>query len=276
MKLVDKLLLLFILAQVVGIFTGVIVLLDIMENPYVNALIVTSDADDPANAVFFIAYILAGAIGMILAIRLLKLPAIFRFLEIVLIAGASSIVFYSVLRLAFGFEVSMLAGILFGLALSAAKFFRPGLKNFAVILATAGVGVVFGVSLGLIPLILFLILLSIYDYSAVFFTKHMVELADYVVKKDLAFTITAREKLPGKKEQRIDLGTGDLIAPIMLEVSTLAFNPVATAFVFIGSLISMALFLGIVWKKKMVLPALPPIVAGMIIFLLLGMLLGFY
>ncbi|HID73156.1 TPA: hypothetical protein EYP38_04390, partial [Candidatus Micrarchaeota archaeon] len=218
----------------------------------------------------------AGAAGMILAIRLLKLPAIFRILEFMLLAGAASIVFYSFLRLAFGFEISMLGGILLGLALSVAKYFRPSLKNAAVILATAGVGVVFGVSLGLVPLILFLVLLSIYDYSAVFFTKHMVELADYIVKKDLAFTVTAKETLPGREERRIDLGTGDLIAPIILEVSTLAYNPVATVFVFVGALVSMGLFLSMVWKRKMVLPALPPIVAGMIVFLLIGMVLGFY
>jgi len=276
MKLVGKLLLYFVLAQIIGLFTGIVVFLDILENPYVNSLVVTTDADDPMNAIFFLSYIIAGAVGMIIVIRFLKLPMIFRILEFFLIAGASSIVFYAVLRFSFGFELSMIIGILLGLLLSVAKYFRPFLKNFAVILATAGVGVVFGVSLGLVPLIIFLILLSIYDYSAVFFTKHMVELANYVVKKDLAFTITAREMLPGRKERRIDLGTGDLIAPVMLEVSTLTFNPVATVFVFIGSVVAMAVFLSLVWKKKVVLPALPPIVAGMLIGLGIGSVLGFY
>ncbi|HID72965.1 TPA: hypothetical protein EYP38_03400, partial [Candidatus Micrarchaeota archaeon] len=75
MKLVGKLLLFFVLAQIFGIYTGAVVLLDLMDNPYVNALIVTTDSNDPMNAVFFIGYIVAGAAGMILAIRLLKLPA---------------------------------------------------------------------------------------------------------------------------------------------------------------------------------------------------------
>ncbi len=276
MRLVARLLLFFVLAQVFGIFTGIVVLFDLSTNPYVASLVVTSDTEDPLNALFFLVYILLGAVVMMVFIRFFKMPLIFRLLEFMLLSGATSIVFYSFLRLAFSFEISMAAGVVLGLLLALMKYFRPGIKNAAVILATAGVGVVFGVSLGMIPLIIFLVLLSVYDYSAVFFTKHMVELADYIVKKDLAFTVTATEMLPGRKQRRLDLGTGDLIAPIMLEVSALAYHPMASVFVFLGAVISMGVFLGLVWKKRMVLPALPPIVGGMIIFLLLGMLLGFY
>jgi hypothetical protein len=106
----------------------------------------------------------------------------------------------------------------------------------------------------------------------------MVEMADFVVQKDLAFTVTARAPppAPGEREQRVDLGTGDMVAPIMLEVSALTFNPIATAFVFVGGVVALGLFLFLVWKKKMVLPALPPIVLGMLASLALGFLLGFY
>ncbi len=191
MRLVARLLLFFVLAQVFGIFTGIVVLFDLSTNPYVASLVVTSDTEDPLNALFFLVYILLGAVVMMVFIRFFKMPLIFRLLEFMLLSGATSIVFYSFLRLAFSFEISMAAGVVLGLLLALMKYFRPGIKNAAVILATAGVGVVFGVSLGMIPLIIFLVLLSVYDYSAVFFTKHMVELADYIVKKDLAFTVTA-------------------------------------------------------------------------------------
>jgi presenilin-like A22 family membrane protease len=177
-----------------------------------------------------------------------------------------------------GYDVSTMVAIVMGLAFSGLKQLRPGFKNAAAIMATAGVGVIFGVSLGILPLIIFLVFLSVYDYLSVFMTKHMVELANFVVKKDLAFTVTARAPPPrkGMKEQRIDLGTGDMIAPVMLEVSALSISPVATAFVFVGAVVSLGLFLTLVWKSKMVLPALPPIVFGMIISLLLGFLIGLY
>jgi presenilin-like A22 family membrane protease len=269
----------FILAQLLGIFTGLTIISDLYNNPYIGELVMTSNAEEPANAFLFMGYILVGAVMMIILIRLFNIfPWIFRVIEFMLISTSSSIVFYAFLRIGLGFDLSTFAAIGMGIAFSLMKMIRPGLKNAAAVLATAGVGVMFGISLTMIPLIIFLVFLSLYDYLSVFFTKHMVELANFVVKKDLAFTITAKKKPTriGEKEKRVDLGTGDIIAPIMLEVSTLSFNPVATVFVFFGAIISLAVFIHLVWRKKMVLPALPPIVFGMIISLLAGFLLGFY
>ncbi len=269
----------FIVAQLLGIFTGITILADISTNPYVEELVITSDADEPMNALFFIVYILLGAVIMIMLIRLLGMyPIIFLLMEFALISTSSSIVFYAILRVALGYETSTLIAILMGLLFAGLKMVRPRLKNIAAVLATAGVGVIFGISLGMLPLIIFLVFLSFYDYLSVFLTRHMVELANFVVKRNLAFTVTAKAPplKKGEKERRIDLGTGDLIAPIMLEVSALSFNPLATVFVFVGAVVSLALFIILMWKKKMILPALPPIVFGMVASLLIGFLLGVY
>jgi presenilin-like A22 family membrane protease len=279
MRLLATLLGIFIIAQLLGIYTGTVIISDFTKNPYVSSLVVTTDSADPFNALFFIGYILVGAAVMIIMIRYFgMIPIVFRIMEFFLISSASSIVFYSFARTAIGYEASTIIGIVAGLAFSTARVFLHGMKNAAAVLATAGVGVIFGISLGLIPLILFLILLSIYDFLSVFKTKHMVEMANFIVERDMAFTVTAKAPpaAPGHKEQRIDLGTGDIIAPIMLEVATLPLSPVATFLVFAGAVVSLGIFLGAVWKKKMVLPALPPIVLGMIISLSLGFLLGLY
>jgi presenilin-like A22 family membrane protease len=279
MRLIANMLLLFVCAQMFGIFVGSVIIKDMNSNPYVAGLVVTTNVNDVGNALFFIVYILLGATVMILLIRHLKhLGLLFRLMEFVLISTSSSIVFYAFFRLALGFGESMLLGIIFALAFSASRFFIPSFKNLAAMFATAGVGTIFGISMGLLPLLIFIVLLSIYDFLSVFMTRHMVEMAEFIVKKDMAFTITARAPppKPGEREQRIDLGTGDMIAPIMMEVSAMMFNPMATVFIFVGAVVSMAAFLTLVWKKKMVLPALPPIVLGMIVGLLTGFLLGFY
>jgi presenilin-like A22 family membrane protease len=279
MRLLFAMLGIFVIAQLLGIFTGMVVLTDMSRNPYVASMVVTTDSEDPMNALLFTGYILFGAALMILLIRKFKaFPLVIKLMEFMMISTSSSIVFYAFFRFVAGYEISMLAAIAVALVFSAAKSFYPGLKNAAAVLATAGVGVIFGMSLGLVPLILFLILLSIYDFLSVFATKHMVEMAEFIIKKDIAFTVTAKAPpiRPGEKEQRLDLGTGDMIAPIMLEVSALAYNPVATVFVFVGAVVSLGLFLTLVFRKKMVLPALPPIVLGMVISLLIGFLLGFY
>jgi presenilin-like A22 family membrane protease len=276
MRLVYTLLLFFTLAQFLGIFTGKIILGDIETNPYVSGLLVTSDTEDPGNALLFTAYVLLGAVISILIIRKLELHFfLFRIIEFILIAMTSSLVFYAFLRLAFGYDISTLGGVLIGLAFASAKIFVHQLKNMAAIFATAGVGVVFGISMGIVPIVFFLILLSIYDFVSVFITKHMVELADFIISKDLAFTITAQRVLPSKEVRRIDLGTGDIIAPIMMEVSLLSYAPITAMFVMIGSVISLGTFLILIHNNKICLPALPPIVLGTILGLLVGVLTGF-
>jgi presenilin-like A22 family membrane protease len=171
----------------------------------------------------------------------------------------------------------MAGGILLGILFAIAKFFFPSIKNIATILATAGVGVVFGISLGVVPVIILLLLLSIYDYIAVFKTRHMVEMANFMMKKELSFTVTARTYIPAlKKEARIDLGSGDIIAPIMFEVSALHLSPLASLLVFVGAVSSLSLFLFLAYRKRMVLPALPPITFGMILLFLVGHIAGAY
>ena len=277
----------FVIAQILGVITGIIVQRDMDSNPFVSGLVITADSNSPGNALFFLGYILFGALLMIVMIRFLKnLSFIFALLEFWLISSSSSIVFYAFLRflfpVSFSYAQSTLIGILMGLVLAAFKVFLPrlNLKNHAAILSTAGVGVVFGVSLGIYPVLLFLILLSVYDFLAVFMTKHMVEMADFVVKKDLAFTVTAHEIPPSEEheegERRMDLGTGDMIAPIMLEISAFSFSPVAALMVFLGANVAMIGFLYMLGKKRVVLPALPPIVFGMLFFLLLGFMLHLY
>jgi presenilin-like A22 family membrane protease len=276
LKLIWSIVAFFLISQLLGIYGGMVILQDYTKNPYVDSMVVTSDTSNPMNAALFAGYIILGAVLMLLLIKIFKIyDIVFQLMEFFLIAVASSIVFYAIFRIFFGYELSMLLAIAAGLLLSALKHFAPWLKNAAAIAATGGVGIIFGISLAPVPAILFLIFLAIYDYVSVFITKHMVEFANFIVKKDLAFTVTAKGMVEGK-ERRIDLGTGDLIAPIILEVSVLSLSPVATVFVFIGALVSLAVFMYLVWERKVVLPALPPLVFGMLLFFLIGLLGGFY
>ncbi|MBI5051589.1 hypothetical protein HZC08_02405 [Candidatus Micrarchaeota archaeon] len=193
----------------------------------------------------------------------------FRVIEFLMISVSSSIVFYSLIRVFYGFELSMFVGVVAGIGLAIVKLLEERAKNVAAVLATAGVGAIFGSSLGVYVSLLFLVLLSIYDYIAVFKTKHMVEMANYMVKNELAFTVTARRYIPErKKEARIDLGTGDLIAPIFVAVSSFELGHYAPVFVVAGSTITLIVFLRLALKGKVVLPALPPLALGCIISLL--------
>jgi presenilin-like A22 family membrane protease len=279
-KLVLTIILFFTLAQLFGILTGIVLFRDMNVNPYVQEMKTPVSGNDLTYSLYLFAYVLIGAVVMLVFIRKFKSDLAFFLMEFTLISGASSLVFYALLRLLVpgtDYLLAMALGIVFGLALAISKNFVPNLKNPAAILSSAGAGALFGVSLGIGPLLVFLLLLSLYDYVAVFKTKHMVEFANYMVKKDMAFTVTSKGYVEEeKKERRIDLGTGDMVMPVMIEVALLPISPIASLFAFIGAAVAIGTFLLLALRKKMVLPALPPIAVGMLVFFFIGKGLGLY
>ena len=125
-----------------------------------------------------------------------------------------------------------------------------------------------------------LVLLSVYDYVAVFKTKHMVTLAKSVTKKNLSFTYA----LP-TKEHQFELGTGDLVMPLVFATSVLASTKplypfpqylVPPTLILLASLTGLILTISYLSKRiGKALPALPPQTALMIAAFFLSKLIGF-
>lgn len=104
------------------------------------------------------------------------------------------------------------------------------------ILIGAGVAAIFGASIDIVPVIILLILLAVYDAISVYKTKHMITLAEGVVdmKTPILFVIPKRRDYSFIKEGigKIDsggeraafiIGMGDMIMPSILIVSANVF-----------------------------------------------------
>lgn len=288
----------FAITQLLGIFTGVVLVSQSSVYAEIRELSVAPkelipDPNSPLNAVVFLVYILAGAAMIVLVSRYYKGMAFYQLLELMVVSTASSIVFFAfaLMFLKLGIEISLLLGIAAGLLLGVSKFFKPEAKNVAAIISSGGVGALFGFSLGFLPTSLFIILLSLYDYIAVFKTKHMITMARELSTRQLSFAITAKE-VPARKTgektaeyvdramrdgERLDLGTGDLSVPAMISVSAYSLGPNGLLYalaVAAGSTISLFLLLRFVSKQRVFLPALPPICLGGMLALLLVKLVG--
>ncbi|MFQ6049439.1 MAG: presenilin family intramembrane aspartyl protease [Candidatus Paceibacterales bacterium] len=144
------------------------------------------------------------------------------------------------------------------------------IQDLCIVLGIAGVGSVLGLSLTpgiIIPLLIFF---SIYDFIAVYKTKHMVEMAKEMIKSRaiLALVIPPdifgfRKNLGGVKPggKFLVLGGGDIVFPLLLSVSLIPFGILNSLIVAFFSLIG--LFVGF-WffvsqKTRQPIPALPPI-----------------
>ena len=159
------------------------------------------------------------------------------------------------------------------------------------ILLAAGVASIFGISLAILPVLILLVLLAVYDAISVYRTKHMITLAEgvlaqrapilFVVPRRRGYSFIHEGVAIGDKERgAFIIGMGDLIMPSILVVSAHVFldgggaiftAPVVGAMA--GSIAGLLFLLRAVGKGKPQ-AGLPPLNAGTIAGFLLGCLVS--
>src|SRR5438445_2554002 len=106
------------------------------------------------------------------------------------------------------------------------------------IMTAAGVTAILGISFGIVPAILLLLALAVYDAWAVYRTKHMITLADELTSQRLPILLVIPKKsgnsfreqkslkeqvASGEEREAMFVGLGDLIIPGILSVSAFTF-----------------------------------------------------
>lgn len=154
------------------------------------------------------------------------------------------------------------------------------LHNLSLILAMAGLAATLGLSLRPLMVAGFLVLFSVYDFIAVYKTKHMVKMAKEMIRGGAILGFVAPQKLTdlgaSLKEVKpggrfLVLGGGDVAFPLLLAVSLIPQNLFSALVVALFSLIGLffSFLLFIRQKERRAIPALPPIA----LFTLIGYLL---
>lgn len=308
MKEIKSILILFLAAQLLGLLVGATLVDAAKVYPEVNeayniASSTPGGGQEAQSSLFFLAYIVAGAAALLIILKFYRGLTLFKLLEAAVIVVSSNIVFLVLLALLnapFPVELSLLLS----LALAGLKFAYPArMKNAAAVISSAGVGALFGFSLALVPALILVVGLSVYDALAVFWTKHMLTFARELSQRQLSFSISVEREIPKSEirrmekiakapkmklklkglerapvEQRrkmLELGTGDIAIPLMLAVSAYKAGTIYNALaVLLGSSIALVLILDYVLKKQTFLPALPPLSFGGAAFLLISKLAG--
>ncbi len=254
-KLLLQLAAVFFATQILGLFTA-----NFLLEQNITVQIVNEDKESIDNSIGLFAYIIGFTALLLLFTKFFKghhLYFLLKAFETLAIFGTSLIVFST---------INEVAGLVLAIALVGSRLiFRENLllRNVSSVTSTAGAGALIGVSLGVTPIIIFMVLLAIYDYIAVFKTKHMVELAKNVTNKNLSFTFA----LP-TKEHKFELGTGDIVIPLAFAVSVLAqtkttlmhpFYLISPVLIILASFVGLVLTLEYISKRiGIALPALPP------------------
>jgi len=266
------LLIAFALGQLAALALGALFIgaqLSVVENP-----------EDPSNALTLLGYVLVSAAALLLLLKFYSGGLFFKAIEFVL-------VFFSVNVVA-SFFVDPMIAIVLGLVAASARFFIPQARMVLLVYSAAVAGALLGASLGILPSLGFAVLLAVYDYIAVFHTKHMVTLAKGLTERDAAFSVkisigqppaktalssksASTKRAAGQKTvlrrvgESIELGTGDFVIPAMVTVSALKLSQGYALGALAGSLAGTLLLLWLLEKRKGYFPALPPIVGGSLV-----------
>ena len=226
------------------------------------------DPQSPINSLIYFGMILAMTVLMLVLIKFAKekiMRAIFY--------GAMVISMFSILTPFFYVFLNdaLIALVLAGagsISLMAWLVFRPEwyVINSVAILIGVGATAILGISLGILPAVILLSILAVYDAISVYKTKHMLSLAEGVTKMRLPVLFYVPKKLDFKVEQmdNMDLkdrerdqeretmimGVGDAVIPGILIVSVMAYLPTtapvtgivhADVFVTVGTIIGACL-----------------------------------
>jgi presenilin-like A22 family membrane protease len=184
--------------------------------------LVNDNKQDPWNSIALLAYVLVATAVFLLVIQFFpgRMPWLFRLVESIAVFFVS----VSLLKVLWSYffpltEIVDFVFVAVGIVLVLLRLrFSENLllRNLVTLLLASYIGALIGTGLGVYPILLFVILLAVYDFIAVFKTKHMITLAKAVTKKNLAFSYA----IP-TKEHQFELGTGDLVLPLAFSSSVL-------------------------------------------------------
>lgn len=191
--------------------------------------------EDPTsswNSIIYVAVILVFTALIMLAFRR-KLKWLVQGFILVSIAATLMYVFYPLLVFLPLEANALLTFILsVGLTVILYKFPEWYVVDIVGVLIGGGAAAIFGISLAIIPTLLLLVILAVYDAIAVYRTKHMIALAEgvmdlkmpvlLVVPKHLRYSFLA-EKFDKPEREAFFMGLGDAVMPTILAVSANMF-----------------------------------------------------
>ncbi len=292
------------LASIITMFLivqfGGLLVLSLLVSSSQFSVISGSAANSTISVVWYFAYIVVAAMLILLITKYIHGDILFIIIEAVAIISASFFVFLIVLSYFFS-NVSATAlyaaSLILAVLLVIAKNRMPYLRNTLAIIASIGIGVILGINFSFLAALFFMALIAIYDYVAVFITKHMITLAQGISSRNLAFLIGSSDVEAMPKENftknelrsydrktmdtikknpylsrivkqgklpvvsQVQLGAGDLGIPLMVAVSAFAtFGNYFTSIVIaIGAGIGLIATMWFLRKYQRPLPAIPPL-----------------
>ncbi len=239
-----------------------------------------SQENNPLIAIYYFIIIIIFTLIMLVLLKHKKehfLKGFYFFAIGLILFLIFSVIFSYIIPGVLGYYLPSILGLAIGIFLPYYLYKKQNwlAMNVVGIIVAGGSAAVLGTNIGIIPVVIFLIILIFYDLYAVKFSKHMITLAEGTVKSGLPALFifpdsdTVNVKEIGKDGERMAMfmGYGDAAVPSILIVSVMYnYNILGTVLTLLGTLTGL-IVLFIFLRQGKPLPGLP--------FLNTGALLGF-
>lgn len=206
-----------------------------LSEPFeVNEFKAFSNPEATSNVLWWIAIILVFTALILIVVKLNKKWIIQAF---ILFTVASTLyyvffaIFSSFLNPVLNFLLTLILSIVLTIVLY--KFPEWYVIDIIGVIIGAGAASIFGISLAIMPALLLLVLLAVYDYIAVYRTKHMIALAEGVMDLRLPILLVIpkrwdysflTEKFDKEEREAFFMGLGDAVMPTILVISANTFS----------------------------------------------------
>ena len=255
-----------------------------------------------SSLIFYFAYIVITAVIMMFLFKVYRGNLLFVIIEAIVVVSASFYLFVIVIGSFLpqaGGAYAIAISLALAIALIVAKNKWPQLRNLTAVVASIGVGVVLGSYFSFFAAYALMAFIAVYDYVAVFVTRHMIALGRESVNRNLSFMIGSynvevvpksymkekdlralRKSMAASKGKNTELnslvkagnypmpsfsalGTGDLAMPLMLAVSAYLtyYQYFISLLIVVGGAFGLVFAMYVSKRYKIALPAIPPLLA---------------
>jgi presenilin-like A22 family membrane protease len=191
------------------------------------------DPQDTGNVIVWVAIILIFTGFIFLVIKLNKKWLIQAFI-LISVGWTLYYIFYAFFSVFLPPDINLVLTIILSIGLTVLLYKFPEwyVIDITGVILGAGSACIFGISLEIVPTLLLLVVLLIYDYIAVYQTKHMVALAEGVMDLRLPILLVIpkhwnysfrSEKFDKEEREAFFMGLGDAVMPTLLVVSANLF-----------------------------------------------------
>jgi len=256
----------------------------------VNQMQAFEDPTQVSNSIYYIVMILVFTLFVLIALKKNMKWVISLFIYLAIISTLYYVFFalFTLIPPLSGFEAIASVVLSTGITVLLYKYPEWYIVDIVGVCIAAGVSALIGISLSVVPVIILLLLLAIYDAISVYKTKHMVTMAEgimdlklpilFVIPKHLNYSFLQEDFKQGEKHEAFFMGLGDAVMPTLLVVSANVFMksngiPYPVLGAILGTLAGHAVLSIIVMKGKPQ-AGLPFLNSGVILGFITGVLIS--